>query len=250
VSTDSFTRVEPFLAGLKYDCFQLAKNEWDAQDLMQDVLTKVYRSLQQIPDRVLSKAYLQRIAANAWTDHCRRKQVPGTGAVYDEKMHQQKAAAMDEMSLREMFEQLADRLNARQMVLILLVDIFQFTAPETAQLLHTTVGAIKEGLKRARYRLKTLAAQSKEGNEEEIHTYARKRQLEAKDQVTAQSLSKVLFEQFLAAFRAGDPAAICRNYLLLADQGIHVEKASAAEGRVYFTFRDPDGHLISFFQEL
>jgi RNA polymerase sigma factor (sigma-70 family) len=250
MNAESFSRVEPFLTGLKHYCLKLTKNEWDAQDLIQESLTKVYHSLQQKSDRVLSKAYLQRIAKNAWTDHCRRKQVSLSGTAFDETLHQPDAAALNQMSIRETFEQLASRLNVRQMVLILLVDIFQFTAPEAAQLLHTTLGAVKEGLKRARYRLRTLADQSREGNEEVIQIFTRKRQLEAGNQVTAQSLSKEIFEQFLAGFRAGDAAAICRTYLLLADNGIHVEKVSAVGGRIYFTFRDPNGHLISFFQDV
>jgi RNA polymerase sigma-70 factor (ECF subfamily) len=165
-------------------------------------------------------------------------------------VHHPKAAALNEMLIRETFEQLANLLNVRQMVLILMIDIFQFTASETAQLLHSTLGAVKEGLKRARHRLQALAAQSIEVNEDEKQILKRKRQLKTRNQVQAQSLSKEMFEQFLAGFRAGDPAAICHTYLLLVENGIYVEKVSPSGSHIYFIFRDPNGHLISFFQEL
>jgi len=241
--------VEPYLPALKYHCHKLTNNEWDAEDLMQEVLAKIYRSLQRTPDREMSKAYVRRIATHAWIDHCRSRQAKISVAAFDEMLHQPKTAPVSELSVREMFEQLADRLNVRQMVLILLVDIFQFTTPETAQLLHSTQGAVKEGLKRARQRLITLAARLRENNEDALANDRKRRQRDAANQATLQSLSKEMFEQFLEAFRTGDVTAICHNYLLLARNGVHVENVAVTGTRVYFTFRDPNGHLLSFFQD-
>jgi RNA polymerase sigma factor (sigma-70 family) len=248
VYLDSFLRVKPYLADLKHHCSMLTNNEWDAEDLMQEVLAKVYRSLQRTPERELSKAYMRRIASHAWIDHCRSRKAKISEATFDEMLHQPNAVPVSEMSIREMFEQLADRLNVRQMVLILLIDIFQFTAPETAQLLHSTQGAVKEGLKRARQRLLALAVQSRE-HEDALANDRQRRLQEAANKVTSQTLSKEMFEQFLAAFRTGDVAAICRSYLFLASKGVNVEKVAATGSRVYFTFRDPNGHLLSFFQD-
>jgi RNA polymerase sigma factor (sigma-70 family) len=247
MEAETFLRVDPFLTGLKHYCFKLAKNEWDAQDLLQEALTKIYRSIQQNPNREFNKAYLHRIVTNAWIDHCRRKQAV---IVFDEEVHQSKSTTLNELLIRETFEQLAYRLNVRQMVLILMVDIFQFTALETAQLLHTNIGAVKEGLKRARNRLQKLAIQSREDNEQLIDNFDKKRQFKVGNNVPLHSLSKEVFEQFLSGFRTGDPMAICRTYLQLVDIGMYVEKVAISESRMYFTFRDPNGHLISFFQDL
>lgn len=233
---DPFQRVKPYLPDLKFHCLKLAKNEWDAEDLMQEVLAKVYRSLQRMPDRELSKAYMRQIATRAWIDHCRSMQAKLPAEMFDETLHQPVSTPANEWSVREMFQQLAERLNVRQMVLILLVDIFQFTAPETAQLLHMTQGAVKEGLKRARQRLLALASQPREAASANVRP-------------PSQSISKETFEQFLAAFRAGDAHAICHSYLLLANSGVQVEKVAATGTRVFFTFRDPNGHLVSFFQD-
>jgi RNA polymerase sigma factor (sigma-70 family) len=245
-----FSRVESLLPAIKYHCLKLTNSEWDAEDLMQEVLTKIYRSLQQAPDREMSKAYVRQIATRTWIDHRRSKQAKISAAAFDEMLHQPKTAPVSETSVRELFEQLADRLNVRQMVLILLVDIFQFTASETAQLIHSTQGAVKEGLKRARQRLTTLAAQLRENNEDTLANDRQRRHRDAANEAKLQSVSKEMFGQFLAAFRAGDVAAICHHYLLLARNGVHVEKVTATGTRVYFTFRDPNGHLIGFFQDL
>ncbi|GED69111.1 hypothetical protein BRE01_28130 [Brevibacillus reuszeri] len=242
MSTTSFSRMEPFLADVRKHCFLLAKHEWDAEDLLQDTLTKAYRSIQQQPERELSKAYLKQIATNAWIDHCRKKQTNRRGEVFDEALHLQKSVPDDPFTIRENFEQLANRLNARQMVLILLIDIFSFTAPETARLLNMTVGAVKEGVKRARHRLQSLASQAR-GDRDDSDGDLRKRQ------AAAALVTKEDFEQFLAAFRAGDPYALCDTYLQFAEHGVRIEKVSVRADKLFFSVRDPDGHLITFFQE-
>jgi RNA polymerase sigma factor (sigma-70 family) len=241
---DSFSTVEVFLPKLKLYCRTLAGNEWDAEDLLQEVLTKAHRSLQQMPDRNINQAFLRRIAKNAWIDHCRKQQVLGISAVFDEDVHQNSSIAANEMLIRESLELLADQLNPRQMVLILLIDIFQFRASEAAKLLHATEGAIKEGLKRARHRLQALVSKSEEeGAKKKEHSINKKLQ---SDPV----ITKEVFEQFLSAFRAGDAEGICRTYLTLASKGIQIEKVTHSAGRYFFTFRDPNGHLIGFFQEI
>jgi len=249
VHEEFHSRVRHLLPAIQNQCQKLTNNKWDAEDLMQEVLAKIYRSIEQTPDRELSKAYVRQIANNSWVDHVRSKQAKLSATEFDEMLHQPKTASVNELSIREMFEQLADRLNVRQMVLILLVDIFQFTASETAQMIHSTQGAVKEGLKRARQRLMTLAAQLRENNEDTLVNDRQRRQRDSANDATLQSPSKEMFEHFLAAFRTGDVNAICHNYLLLARNGVQVEKVTATGTRVYFTFRDPNGHLISFFQD-
>ncbi|MFG0211837.1 sigma-70 family RNA polymerase sigma factor [Brevibacillus porteri] len=241
----SFWRVKPFLADIQKHCLSLTKNDWDAQDLLQETLTKVYRSLQKAPDRELTKAFLRRIATNAWIDHCRQGKANEHPTLFDEAIYLHPSTVSDAFVQREVFEQLADRLNARQMVLILMMDIFSFTAQETATLLHTTVGAVKEGVKRARQRLFVLAERSRQDESPS----SKKKIDKAGRRDTLGFVSKEGFEQFLAAFRAGDAYAICQTYLRLAEQGVRVEKVSVAGDRLFFAVRDPDGHLLNFFQK-
>lgn len=205
---------------------------------MQEVLAKVYRWQQHKPDRTISVAFLRRVAKNAWTDHCRKQRNSGSNEVFDEELHLFSPAAGDEMMVREALEQLADRLNPRQMVLILVMDVFQFSASETAELLKTTVGAIKEGLKRARHRLRALVAESA------------KRDPSGKSKLQpGAGTPREVFEQFLAAFRVGDPVVICRAYSALAAAGLQIVKVTDSAGIYAFTLRDPNGHLIGIFSK-
>ncbi|GIP22069.1 RNA polymerase sigma factor [Paenibacillus sp. J22TS3] len=229
---------EPYTAGLRLYCLSLARNEWDAEDLMQEVLARVYLAIRQSPARQLSQAYLYRTARNVWIDQYRkmsRRPVIASQAIEDS--HLSSGEDQGELRLREHFEQLAHLLNPRQLVLILMLDVFMFTAQETAVHLHSTTGAVKEGVKRARQRLRSLAAASRDGLPPEQGSY------------DSGKLSPQVFEQFLEGFRTGNPRLICRAYLTLVRHGVRVEKAGRSE-ELHFNFRDPNGHLIGFFQKM
>lgn len=126
------------------------------------------------------------------------------------------------------------------MVLVILIDAFTFSAAETAKLLCMTEGAVKEGLKRARRRLHSLVA----GNGKDIDRNGRPTR-QAGAEMTA-----TLFETFVTGFRKGDAGMIRRAYLSLVAQGAMIQKVSREEGRHSFTLRDPDGHLLEFFQHI
>ncbi|GIP38556.1 hypothetical protein J31TS4_18360 [Paenibacillus sp. J31TS4] len=238
---EALAAVEPYLPELKRYCRVLTSHEWDAEDLLQEVLAKVYKALLREPDRPLAKAYLRQIARTTWLDHCRKRQREAGREEFCEDRHLP-AAGPDALAVREALEQLAGRLNPRQLVLILLLDVFGLSAAETAERLQATTGAVKEGLKRARLRLRALAAQDKQMEQENRHP-------EAASPSSAGS-PQVLFEQFLAGFRAGDPQMICRSYLALAAKGVRIEKAQRTTGVYSFTLRDPNGHLIGFFEDI
>ncbi|WP_240647568.1 sigma-70 family RNA polymerase sigma factor [Paenibacillus nanensis] len=231
--------IEPYLPDLRLYCRALASSEWDAEDLMQETLLKAYRSLEQAPERQVSKSYLRLIAKNVWIDQYRKRKAAGDSVTFDEALHLAEASPVSELTVRESLEQLAGRLNPRQMVLILLVDVFRFSAAETGELLHMTVGAVKEGLKRARRRLRTMM-----NDTNDWRTDRAKPSTGPSDGM----LTKESFEQFLSAFREGDAEGICTAYLALASRGMQVESVSVQSGRYSFTFRDPNGHLIEIFQ--
>jgi RNA polymerase sigma factor (sigma-70 family) len=58
-------------------------------------------------------------------------------------------------STLESFERLVTYLSPRQSVIILLIDVFSFTARETAELTKLSEGAVKGILHRARKKLKS-----------------------------------------------------------------------------------------------
>lgn len=143
---------------LRY-CRRKAGTEWEAQDLLQDALEKAYVAFRKNPDRPLAPAYLYRIAANAWVDRCRRsREVPLTltDDLLGEREGDARRAAADSTDIRSALEALVAHLPALQRTVVLLVDVLRYSAAEAAALLHTTEGAVKASLHRARKRLELL----------------------------------------------------------------------------------------------
>ncbi|GMK41233.1 hypothetical protein PCCS19_42890 [Paenibacillus sp. CCS19] len=206
---------------------------------MQDALTKAVVALEQDPRRQLNRSFLFRIAKNAWIDRYRRERKRHGDSSFDEAHLKVVPFTVDSGLARELLEQLAESLNPRQMVLVILIDAFAFTAAESAELLRMTEGAVKEGLKRARRRLQSFT----DGDRHNIgRNYGRSKK--QNDPVMTASL----FETFLQGFREGDAGMICRAYFSLAAQGVTIQKVSREAGRYSFTVRDPNGHLIELFQ--
>lgn len=118
---------------------QLASgSKWDAEDIVQESLIKVHHALEQSPNRKVTKAYLYRIAQTTWIDMYRKqnkKPVLQADAGEREAYHDHR------FLVRESLELLASQLTALQTVLIILVDVFSYTAKEAAQLIHSTEGA-------------------------------------------------------------------------------------------------------------
>jgi RNA polymerase sigma factor (sigma-70 family) len=240
VRLDVIAKIEPYLPALRLYCRSLAGTEWDTDDLVQDVIAKVLNAIMRSPERPISRPYLFRIAKNAWIDHYRAERKRRSDSTFDEDNYLNVPIIINEWLARELLEQLAESLNPRQMVLVILIDAFGFSAAESGELLGMTEGAVKEGLKRARRRLHTVAVE----NGLDIVGYRKH------SRPTGGEMTSALFETFIAGFRKGDANMICQAYLSLAVQGVTIEKVSQGTGRYSFTLRDPNGHLIGFFKNI
>jgi len=251
----------PHIEEIQRYCIYLAGSKWEAEDLMQETMLRIYKAIKQEPDRSISKAFVRRVVKNAWIDIHRKKQF--VSIPYEETQQESSTlqreyfpinhSADDQISIRESFELLYDSLTIRQMVLILLVDIFQFTARETAQLIHSSEGAVKEGVKRARKRLHQLTIQLQQNPELVPASFQHVRAREGERAISShlsQGSARELFEIFLKGFRSGNPRLIYEAYNHLENSSLEVMPVRLEDRRVYFTFRDPDGHLLSFFSEI
>lgn len=65
----------PYYQDIKKYCFSLTPSIWEAEDLLQDTLIKIYLALKQQPEREISKRFLYRIAKNTWIDQKRKKNI-------------------------------------------------------------------------------------------------------------------------------------------------------------------------------
>jgi RNA polymerase sigma-70 factor (ECF subfamily) len=133
-------------------CRQLTGNVWDGEDLVQDTLLRVFSLLGKTDTRLENpKAYLIRTATNLWIDRVRRS------------AREQAALALEDADAMSMPHVLSDSrpaakalfqmLHPQERAAILMKDVFDLSLEETASLLHTTVGAVKSALGRARGRL-------------------------------------------------------------------------------------------------
>ncbi|MGG3282045.1 RNA polymerase sigma factor [Paenibacillus solani] len=118
-------------------CLHVARDPWEAEDLLQETMIKVMRAVETEPERPLSSAYLYRIASNAWKDRWKRDKFNRS---VSEDVLRDRSGEDGGLSTRELLETLADRLSSRAMVILLLMDVFDFTARETAEFLSMSEG--------------------------------------------------------------------------------------------------------------
>ncbi|MFB0842148.1 RNA polymerase sigma factor [Paenibacillus oleatilyticus] len=212
-------------------CLKITGSHWEAEDLTQEALIRVLQVLREQPDRPISKAYLFRIAKNLWIDKQRKTMrqpaVPLTDA------HLAQLAFQDNrLRTRELLETLAHRLPVSQTVILLLMDVFDFTARETAAMIDSTEGAVQAARSRARNKLRALAAEPAEADG-----------LQSGERQAAPPAT--LFEALVDGLRGRNPEAIYTAYLRLNRQGYRIGGIHRlAPDKLYFTIEDLDGNKL------
>ncbi|PZR09828.1 MAG: RNA polymerase subunit sigma-24 [Archangium gephyra] len=137
---------EPQRPALYRYCRQLTGNPWDAEDLTQDTLLRAFGALgtlfQDVPK---PRAWLFRIASNLWIDRARRSALrPPAGFALQ---------STDPRDVREAAGELFAQLSPQERAALVLKESFDLTLDEIAEVLNTTVGAVKAALHRGRARL-------------------------------------------------------------------------------------------------
>ncbi|MGE6631833.1 RNA polymerase sigma factor [Bacillus sp. NPDC077027] len=160
--------VKPYMKDLKNYCRSLMKSTWDGEDLMQDTLTKAYKSYSTTLNPV-SKSYLFRIASNTWIDGNRKQRL-------NEDFNKDVSELADKKTnsdiLIEGMQLLLEELSPKQRTAVLLVDGFNYTMQETSIMMRTTEGAVKAVLHRARRKIKQVRNQATIYSEDDnVKTY-------------------------------------------------------------------------------
>jgi RNA polymerase sigma-70 factor (ECF subfamily) len=140
--------VEPLRPDLYRYCRHLTRSPWDAEDLVQDAMSKAFVTLgtvfQPVPNR---RAWLFRVASNLWIDRVRRARLE---ARLEADME---VAPVDPRAAREAAGTLLSELSPQERAAVVLKDVLDFSLEEIADALSTSVGAIKAALHRGRGRL-------------------------------------------------------------------------------------------------
>jgi RNA polymerase sigma-70 factor (ECF subfamily) len=171
---------EPLRPELFRYCRRLTRSPWDAEDLAQDTMARAFATLACLVEAPTNpRAWLFRVASNLWIDQVRRRrEVPGEGV-------EGATAAPDPRAPREAMGTLLVRLSPQERAAVVLKDVFDLTLEEIAEVLSTTVGAIKAALHRGRSKLEEPKA-------------------DVPDAQAAPSAAPSALDAFCEAFNAGD----------------------------------------------
>ena len=143
--------LEPERPALYRYCYGLTGNVWDAEDLVQDTLLRVFGQLGKVDANIKNpRSYLIRTATHMWIDRTRRSklehnyvrnQLSSAGV-------ESSAPPVDALEVREAMESLVESLSPQERAAVMLKDVFDLSLEETASILKTSVGAVKSALHR------------------------------------------------------------------------------------------------------
>jgi RNA polymerase sigma-70 factor (ECF subfamily) len=143
--------VEPIRPKLHAYCLRLTGSVFDSEDLVQNALLKGFAAIARAEypnERILDmRAYFCRIATNDWIDQQRRR------AREAQIRPDPEAAPVPEIVTRAATVALFDRTTPQERAAIVLKDVFDFSLEDIADLLATTVGAVKSALHKGREKL-------------------------------------------------------------------------------------------------
>jgi RNA polymerase sigma-70 factor (ECF subfamily) len=164
---DSYARefaaqIEPHYPRLYLLAFRLCGSQADAEDLLQDVLIKLYERRQELSSIENLQPWLGRVLYNQFVDQARKHKrsplvlVGDSGFDETADPHTEPVAARTQEESRSALERSLTRLSEDQRTLLLMHDAEGYSLPEIETLTGTPIGTLKSRLSRARARLRDL----------------------------------------------------------------------------------------------
>lgn len=213
----AFGELEQHRSELIAYCYRMLGSPFDAEDAVQDVFMRAWRSRDRFEGRAAMRSWLYRIATNVCIDMLNSKERrirpidlgPAQEPV-ESNLHTRPEAtwlepvpmqliapdkdpaevAVERESIRLAFVAALQHLPARQRAALILCEVLRWEASEVAQLLETSVASVNSALQRARA---TLA----------------KSKVSAADRVAPlQDSDRAMLERYVAAFERYDITAL------------------------------------------
>lgn len=173
--------VEMHRAELRLHCYRMLGSACDADDMVQETLTRAFRSQSTLNDRALARPWLYRIATNVCLDELAKRpkrargpelapphdpEQPPPAATPDEEWIEPMPSAWivssdpaaqytTKESVALAFVAALQVLTPAQRAVLLLRDVVGLSADETARTLECSVSAVNSNLHRARVALET-----------------------------------------------------------------------------------------------
>jgi RNA polymerase sigma-70 factor (ECF subfamily) len=134
-------------------CRYLSRSPWDAEDLVQDTLARAFASLGALHEPPQEpRAWLFRVASNLWIDQTRRRSA--RPSLLAEDAPEPASMAVPGREVREAAGTLLVQLSPQERAAVVLKDAFDIELEDIAEILSTTVAAVKAALHRGRGKLK------------------------------------------------------------------------------------------------
>ena len=143
---DFFT---PFRPQLYQYCRRLTGDVWDAEDLVQDTMVRGFGALSHFQGTINNpRGYLIRIATNLWVDTIRRRSSEAQALAFEGD--ESRAATADSSEVRDAAGLVMQMLAPQERAALVLKEVFDMSLNEIAEMLATSVGAVKASLHRGR----------------------------------------------------------------------------------------------------
>jgi RNA polymerase sigma-70 factor (ECF subfamily) len=153
--------VESLRPDLYRYCRYLVRSPWEAEDLVQDTLAAAFVKLACVGTTIENpRAWLFRVAYNRWLNQVRRTREISCADAAPE--HVDDANQTDPRTTREALGTVVSALSPQERAAVVLKDVFDFSLAEIAEMLSTSVGAVKSALSGARGRLETSRIEESE----------------------------------------------------------------------------------------
>lgn len=246
--------IEPYRSDLWRYCRHLTYSPWDAEDLVQETLLKALASLGQIWQPLHTKSYLFRIATNTWINQQRREKKI-TFIDYNDDLEHVQQQNTEDYNVYESIEILAKSLPPMQALALLLIDVFKFTAKETAEMLTTSEGAVKALLHRARKNIKGLNSQQNQESNSNTNQSSEKKGNAIPRKKEYPMPDPQLINAIIDSFHKRDPEAMAKLFMEHAHNDIvHIGQEFGREtmkdNSIKDTFKHWTGTLKAHFQIL
>ncbi|MDF1723777.1 MAG: RNA polymerase sigma factor [Alcanivorax sp.] len=179
--------VGPFLPDLYRLAYRFTANSHDADDLIQNVLVKLYPRLQELKAVERLKPWLAKVLYREFVDSKRReKRWLKLVEPLDNDLDREYQAVMESTELApeylygqaEQWNTISlalDTLNSDQRTLVTMHDIEGYTVTELTEILDLAPGTVKSRLHRARARLRNYLEREPEVPAERVQGNGRKR---------------------------------------------------------------------------
>jgi len=147
--------VAPYLDDLHGHCCYLVASQWDAEDLYQETLLRLLGHFKKTGNVPPSKSWVTTVARNIWIDQYRRSKgrMP-TVPIEDMTFIDQ---SVNYVSIRTTMEWMMDYLSDREIRILILNEVYQYTYREIAEAHSCTISTVRMVLYYAKQKLKVAA---------------------------------------------------------------------------------------------